>query len=316
MFGQDNCTDIPATVPSDAGIAGAGVLLASTITASLALGISASLVLQELMWRPSSSNINRNQSVIRRKLLSGYSDQQIMVGIGLQSIGLAKSNSLVPYHFFLIWMLALLSMATHNAALLALVKDFKRDWVLRWMRQLLMFVNLALSCVYGIYVLQSKVKGLPNTLPIGCVWVLNSSVSNIGGLDYVGTIVTIAGNCIVFALATWYLQSRKQRFYKVVQVAGLILMSAIAIGATIRAYLLSQAFGHPDVKLSDEGEKQWSFGQLLSLLMLILPVISVVEIMRGEIAVAPPVQDEDKQGLFDGELSDNPHSTTKSSGRY
>ena len=182
------------------------------------------------MWRPSSSNINRNQSVIRRKLLSGYSDQQIMVGIGLQSIGLAKSNSLVPYHFFLIWMLALLSMATHNAALLALVKDFKRDWVLRWMRQFLMFVSLALSCVYGIYVLQSKVKGLPNTLPIGCVWVLDSSVSNVGGLDYAGTIVTIAGNCIVFALATWYLQSRKQRFYKVVQVTGLILMSAIAIG--------------------------------------------------------------------------------------
>jgi hypothetical protein len=59
------------------------------------------------------------------------------------------------------------------------------------------------------------------------------------------------------------------------------------------------------VKLSDDGEKQWSFGQLLSLLLLLLPVISVVEILRGEIAVAPPVQDEDKQALFDGELSDN-----------
>ncbi len=156
-----------------------------------------------------------------------------MVGIGLQSVGLAKSNSLVPYHFFLIWMLALLSTATHNAALLALVQDFKRDWVLRWMRQLLMFVNLALSCVYGIYVLQSKVKGLPTTLPVGCVWELDSTTSNVGGLDYVGTIVTIAGNCVVFGLATWYLQSRNQRFYKAVQVVGLVLMSAIAIGTSI-----------------------------------------------------------------------------------
>ncbi len=43
---------------------------------------------------------------------------------------------------------------------------------------------------------------------------------------------------------------------------------------------------------------------MLSLLMLLLPMISVVEIMRGEIVVAPPVQDEDKQALFDGELSD------------
>ncbi|KAL2142032.1 hypothetical protein VTI28DRAFT_1602 [Corynascus sepedonium] len=306
MVGQNNCSVIPDAVPSDAGIAGAGVLLASAITAGLALGISASLVLQPLIWRPSSfTKQNSNPSVIRRKLLNGYSDQQIMVGIGLQSIGLVKSHSLVPYHFFLIWMLALLSMATHNAALLALVQDFKRDWVLRWMRQVLMFVNLALSCVYGVYVLQSKVRDLPDTLPIGCVWKLESTSSNVGGLDYVGTIVTIAGNCVVFGLATWYLQSRNQRFYQIVQVVGLVLMSGIAIGATARAYLLSQAFGTPDVKLSDEGEKQWSFGQLLSLLMLILPVISVIEIMRGEIAVAPPVPDEDKQALFDEELTKN-----------
>ncbi|KAL2155647.1 hypothetical protein VTH82DRAFT_389 [Thermothelomyces myriococcoides] len=186
-------------------------------------------------------------------------------------------------------------MATHNAALLALAQDFKRDWVLRWTRQFLMFVNLALSCVYGVYVLQSKTKGLPDTLPIGCVWKIESTSSNVGGLDYVGTIVTIAGNCVVFGLATWYLQSRRQRFYQIIQVVGLILMSGIAIGATVRIYLLSQAFGNPDVRLKDEGEKQWSFGQLLSLLMLLLPLISAIEIMRGEIAVAPPVQDEDKQ---------------------
>ncbi|KAL2166516.1 hypothetical protein VTG60DRAFT_2557 [Thermothelomyces hinnuleus] len=300
MAGQGKCSIIPDAVSSDAGIAGAGVLLASTITAGLALCISASLVLESLTWHVSrfKTHRNQNQSVIRRKLLNGYSDQQIMVGIGLQSVGLVKSDSLVPYHFFLIWMLALLSMATHNAALLALVQDFKRDWVLRWMRQVLMFANLVLSCVYGVYVLQSKVKGLPDTLPIGCIWKVESTSSNVGGLDYVGTIVTIVGNCVVFGLATWYLQSRRQRFYQAIQVVGLILMLGIAIGATVRAYLLSQAFGNPDVKLKDKGEKQWSFGQLLSLLMLLLPLISAIEIIRGEIAVVPPVQDEDKQALF------------------
>ena len=68
------------------------------------------------------------------------------------------------------------------------------------------------------------------------------------------------------------------------------------LGATTRAYLLSQAFGTPDVQLSDEGEKSWSFGQLLSMLMLFLPVVSVIEIMRGEVAVAPPVDDSDDEG--------------------
>lgn len=264
MFGEANCTFIPDAVPSDAGIAGAGVcdalrlpltpdartrlillmlfflqvLLSSAITAGLALGISASLVSQKLHRSPRGT-VNRNPSVIRRKLLNGYSDQQILVGIGLQSVGLAKSNSLVPYHFFIIWMLALLSMATHNAALLALVQDFRRDLVLRWLRQALMFVNLVLSCVYGVYVLQSKIKGLPNTLPISCVWKLESTTSNVGGLDYVATIATIAANCIVFALATWYLQSCRQRLNKtVLQITALILMLAIAIGTPPPRFVL------------------------------------------------------------------------------
>lgn len=137
---------------------------------------------------------------------------------------------MVGYHFFLIWMMALLALATHNATLLALVQDFRRDWVLRWLRQVLMFVNLVLSCVYGVYVLQSKIKGLPNTLPIGCVWSFDSTNSNVGGLDYVGTICSIAGNAVVFGLATWYLQSGQQRFYKAVQIVGLVLMTGIAIG--------------------------------------------------------------------------------------
>ncbi|KAK0710809.1 hypothetical protein B0H67DRAFT_265660 [Lasiosphaeris hirsuta] len=301
MFGtvSANCTVVPDAVPSDAGIAGAGVLLSSTITASLAIILSASLIIQDSL-RPAQS-----PSVIRRKLLSGYSDQQIIVGIGIQSVGLVKAASLVPYHFFLIWMLSLLSMATHNATLLTLVHDFRRDWVLRWLRQVLMFVNLGLSCVYGVFVLQSKIRGLPNTLPIGCAWVLDKEASSVGGLDYVGTIVVIAGNCVVFGLATWYLHSRQQRFYRAIQMIGLVLMAAIAIGAIARAYLLSQAFGSPDVALSDQGEKSWSFGQLLSMLMLFLPVVSVIEIMRGEIAVAPPVEDDEKP-FFETRLVDNP----------
>ena len=214
-------------------------------------------------------------------------------------------------------------MATHNATLLALVDDFKRDWVLRWLRQVLMFVNLALSCVYGVVILQGKIRGLPGTVPVGCVFSWEGDgegVEGVKAVDYAGTVATIVGNCVVFAGATWYLHDRRQRWYRAAQVGGLVVMGGIAIGefslccrmcmawwfrgetkenadkdigAITRAYLLSQAFGTPDVVLSDEGEKTWSFGQLLGLLMLLLPVISVIEIMRGEISVAPPVQDDD-----------------------
>ncbi|KAI1210697.1 uncharacterized protein F4807DRAFT_55947 [Annulohypoxylon truncatum] len=298
-----NCTNAPDAVPSDAGVAGVGVLLSFIITAGISLVLSASLIFQEARSRNSSS-----ESVLRRKLLNSYSDQQILTGIGLQSIGLGKVSSMVPYHFFLVWMLSLLSMAVHNATLLALARDFRRDWVLRWMRQLLMLANLVLSCVYGVYVLRAVERGInDSTFPVSCVWdaaTPDYPPSGNYALSFAGTIVVIAGNVLIFALSTWYLHARTQRFYVVLQVVGLLLMTAFAIGATVRVAYLADAFasGTP-IKLSDDGERQWSFGQLLSVGMLVLPLVSVVEILRGEIKCAPPVAmvyDDDK-GVLLGE---------------
>lgn len=304
-----NCSVEPDTVPSDSGVAGAGVIISFIVTAVVALILSTSLIFQEMRSRRGSIS---KPSVVRRKLLNSYSDQQILTGIGIQSVGLTKIDSMVPYHFFIIWMLSLLSMAVHNATLLALVHDFRRDWVLRWLRQFLMFVNLVLSCVYGIFILEAVRDNLnTKTLPISCVWqsgdsLVSGSASNTG-VSFVGTIAVIAGNVIVFGLSTWYLHSRNQRFYKVIQIVGLLLMTASAFGATARVIVESQAFGNPGVALSDEGEKVWSFGQLLSVGMLLLPLVSVVEILRGEIQCAPPVADDAKTGLMDdNELQENP----------
>ncbi len=64
--------------------------------------------------------------------------------------------------------------------------------------------------------------------------------------------------------------------------------------------------------LLDQGEKEWSFGQLLSLLMLLLPLVSVVEIVRGEIRVAPPVADE-KEPVYDDEMQSKPAAGNRTS---
>ncbi|KAJ8126341.1 hypothetical protein O1611_g7296 [Lasiodiplodia mahajangana] len=297
-----NCTVAPPTVASDSGVAGRGVLLSFIITAVIALVISASLVFQETRRHAST----QTHSVLRRKLLNAYSDQQILTGIGIQSVGLAKIDSMVPYHFFIIWTLSLLSMAVHNASLLALVHDFRRDWVLRWLRQFLIFVNLVLSSLYGIFILKAVGDGInDSTFPIACVWEKTdtSGLASTGnnGLSYLGTIAVIVGNVVVFVLATWYLHSRTQRFYRIIQIVGLLLMTAISIGAITRVSLLADALGanHP-IKLSDGGEKQWSFGQLLSIGMLLLPIVSIIEILRGEIKCAPPVADsgDDKDRLL------------------
>ncbi|KAH8677294.1 hypothetical protein BX600DRAFT_430654 [Xylariales sp. PMI_506] len=288
-----NCSSEPTSTPSDAGVAGTGVLLGFIITAAVSIVLSASLIIQEQFMKTG------RPSVVRRKLLNAYSDQQILTGIGIQSVGLVKTSTMIPYHFFIIWMLSLLSMAVHNATLLALVHDFRRDWVLRWLRQFLMFVNLVLSCIYGIFILRAVELDINETmLPIACVWNAGTDLykgpSENLAASYAGTIAVIAGNVIIFALATWYLHSRTQRFYRIIQLVGLVLMTASAVAATVRVMLISQAFSTPpaSVVLSDDGERQWSFGALLSVGLLILPVISVVEILRGEISCAPPVRDE------------------------
>lgn len=60
-------------------------------------------------------------------------------------------------------------------------------------------------------------------------------------------------------------------------------MMAMAIGAAVRVVMVSSAFGGGQgVKLSGPSESSWSFGQLLALLILILPFISALEIFRGE----------------------------------
>jgi hypothetical protein len=227
--------------------------------------------------------LRKSEAKVIRKLLLSLSDQQVITGIGIQSVGLAKMRSLVPYHFFIIWMLSLLSTATHIGTLLALVNDFKRDWVLRWLRQFFMFVNLVLSCVSGVFVLMAAMKDLKPTLPIACVWQVSSTgAPSNAGISIAGTIAVIAGQCIFFAVGVWYLHIKERQWVTLIQTVGLVVLVAIGAGAAIRVVLLSQAFGKPSLPLADTGEKDWSFGQLLPLLLLLLPLVSAVEIMRGK----------------------------------
>ncbi|KAF2856081.1 hypothetical protein T440DRAFT_438726 [Plenodomus tracheiphilus IPT5] len=289
-----NCTDVPKATLTDAGVAGAGTLLSFIITNLLSILLSAIIILLGL--RKSTS------APICRKLLQSFSDQQILTGIGIQSVGLAKMKTMVPYHFFIIWLLSLLSTATNLATLLALVNDFKRDWVLRWIRQILMLVNMFLGILSGIFILQTVLRNMEPRLPIACVWEVESrGSSGNAAISIAGTIAVIVGQVVTFILATWYLHNKSNpHWLKTVQVVGLTACLAMGIGATVRVVLESQAFGHPpaSVNLQGPSEGSWSFGQLLPLLLLALPVISTVEIMRGETVMPKSRVDEDMTPLF------------------
>lgn len=194
-------------------------------------------------------------------------------------------------------MVSLLSTAVHNSTLLVLVGNFHSDRVLRWVRQVLMFVNLVLGCVFGVCMLRVLEKDLgDSTLATVCAWSPSIAVDkNKDGTEivsFLGTIFVIAGNVIVFSAATWFLHDRRQRGFKWIQLAGISVMTAIAVAATVRVVVSSQAFGTPSTKLADEGEKEWSFSTSVTLLMLALPLMTVLEIYRGEVHVSRSFEKE------------------------
>jgi hypothetical protein len=125
-------------------------------------------------------------------------------------------------------------------------------------------------------------KDLPPTLPIACVWQVPShAAASNAGVSIAGTIGVIAGQGIVFILGVWYLHSKRRAWLKWIQAAGILFLLVIGVGAAVRVILLSQAFGSPSVMLVGTSEGDWGFGQLLSMLLLLLPLVSAVEIWRG-----------------------------------
>jgi hypothetical protein len=87
VFGHD-CTNVPESTQTDAGVAGAGTLLSFIITNFISFLLSGTIILLGL--RKSTS------APICRKLLQSFSDQQILTGIGIQSVGLAKMKYFPP----------------------------------------------------------------------------------------------------------------------------------------------------------------------------------------------------------------------------
>ncbi|KAF3762784.1 hypothetical protein M406DRAFT_45665 [Cryphonectria parasitica EP155] len=281
-----NCSSPPEKAATNAGVAGIGVILGFIVPATLSIVLAFSLIIQESFMHSKRPALG----LIRRKLLFALSDQQIIYGIGIQAVGLAQITSLVPYHFFIIWMVSLLSTAVHNSTLLVLLCDFHSDRVLRWLRQVLMLVNLVLGCVFGICMLQVVQKGMTtSTNPTACAFVNGApgdvQTESSRTLSFIGTIVVIGANFLVFIAATWFLQSRRQVAFKWIQLAGILLMAAIAVAATVRVLMSSQAFGYPSTPLADNAERAWSFSTSVTLLMLALPLMTVLEIWRGEVRV-------------------------------
>ena len=279
-------------------------LLSFIITNVLAILLSAYVILD-----PDKSGTSKITSVFR-KLLSGWSDQQIVTGIAIQCVGLSQMATMIPYHFFIIWQLSLLSTATNLATLLAFCEELRKDYVLRWLRQVLMCINMVLSMLVGALVLSSVVKDMQPRLPIGCVLSSGARGSkNNVSLSAVGTALVMAVDIAVLILATWFLHHRcPQHWQTKWRIAGIAVLGGMGLAVIVRIVMGTQAFGHPpkDLNLKGGNEGEWSYGQVLGVVMLIMPAISAFEIAERERAVHDE-PDHDDPGFRRRSFNAAPH---------
>jgi len=65
---------------------------------------------------------------------------------------------------------------------------------------------------------------------------------------------------------------------------GVSYVVSVVVAGSLMAKIImtSQAFGKWGVRLEDKAETQWGFGQLLAMLLLVLPGISALEICQSK----------------------------------
>ena len=248
------------------------------------------------------------------KLLASFSDQQIITGIAIQIVGLAQIEALVTYHFFIVWTVASLSTTTHMITLVALKREWRKDPFIRGMRIALMAISLALVVTYGIINIVSLAKGLRRTLPVACLFVntpnssdrfTNKALTTLPSLSVLIGITCSAP--VLFALAVailgpeWFWLSRKAKlsefhFEKASKWVALFLQVVLAVVVGFQCFIVitsSAAFGGKiDYLANESNEVTWSFGQVLPIILLLLPILSAIEVFRGSSPYAPPVKSE------------------------
>lgn len=233
----------------------------------------------------------KKNSVIHKTLLS-LSNQQIITGIGILSLGLWDLHNLTLYHFYILWALSILSTITHSSAICALANEFKIDWVVRWIQQFFVLVNflLFLACTYFLFQAECRVSHQPSLsidsalkLPLRpfCGQETGKNILNFFKILYIMLAFILHVCCLKISRIN--LKSYKDHRNSILfcKIFFSVLYIFVAFFVIRSVVTQSYAFGSPSVVFSDTKEKEWDFGQILPVLLLILPLISAIESYRG-----------------------------------
>jgi len=267
---------------------------------------------------PNLSRRNRRatSSQALRKLVLGFSDQQLVTGIGILIVSLARFQGSYPisiYHFVLVTDMAWFVSNTHLITLTVLSEYLKENPILRTWRLLAIVAmgGLLLGCTWlscnefwaGAF--NCPAKCLATNVEFGPV--------NFDPLTMWSMIVFVVGYLVTVIPLFDYTRTRWAHVRRIISKAGKMVsprnrigqklygnINMVAklfsnlVGSKIGAMIFHSVwFGLGFVRLlndrqngehllgGDQNENAWSFGQLLAILLVVINVFSAIEIYFG-----------------------------------
>lgn len=245
------------------------------------------------------------------RLILGFSDQQLITGFAMILIGLAKVRTIHLYHFSLILCLAMLSCSIHMTSVLTLRRYFQDHPEVAKVRIVIMLI-FALLLSGGLLYSKGPMFGASQInkikCPVECSWSQDLSTPLISifficllWLCYTAAIAYIFPNAEVFLmnaevfLTKWLYTEPLEFLERLIPHRGLrenvmrfrpkstklflphvlqFLWALISIFLTISIRLHGS-------KYVAGSEARLGFGQLLSLLLILIPALGAFEVYCG-----------------------------------
>jgi hypothetical protein len=222
-------------------------------------------------------------SKVLGRMLLACSDIQIITALGIQVVALMRGCEMSMYHFQIVADLAWLSSVTHVVTVAALRDCFVKE---RWgsaPRVCLMLGNLGLVGYTSFVAYSYDVADSDLSMSLPCFFKVNPKLNATLLGRWAALMVGAIGTHFSIILAMFFLSSpkddekRKKVLWKFG--AGIRTWFVAPIYSIYGIYMAgiglrhTQALGAPNVRIQGS-ETEWGFGQLLPLLLLVLPLFA------------------------------------------
>jgi hypothetical protein len=245
--------------------------------------------------------------VLENSLLSliiGLADQQAVVALAILVAAALEWETISAYHFNLIAYLAWFSSFTHALTLLSLMQ---------WMRRSMFLLCLRLALFAAVFVMYlwaqavardySSPSGIPGyraACPAHCC--LSDRWTEFSGIFMVISVLRIVSLSLMVLLITWELLSdwfqkswlrsttdENETCHKIVKVGICTTLLIAVFGAVTGVAFIRDTDSYDGLIVSQAFRDQnlWNFGQIVPMILLILPIIATIEGFVGQSYILP-----------------------------